>query len=87
MNKNEVKEKKKGFGGYFLKCLGVMFLIAFLAFLIPSFIRMFWVFFTKDAEKSSSLLHNIQIFVPMITIYSVVPVSLIYAAIKTNNNK
>ena len=83
----EQKEvKQKGFGSYFGKCFGIMFLIAVAAFVLP-FIISFIIRINDGNTEKTSLLYIIRIYVPLICIVGSVPVSLIYAAVKSSKKE
>ena len=77
-----MEKKQKGFGSYFGKCFGIMLLIAFLVFIIFPIIKIFFNA-TGNDMSNSNVISTIQFYVPMIIIIASVPVSLIYAAIKS----
>lgn len=82
-------KEKKGFGSYFGRCFGIMFLVAILSFILPFIFKLVFSFVSKTTESSNStdvlnFLNVFQIYLPIIAISASVPVSLIYAAIKTS---
>lgn len=77
-----MEKNKKSFGGCFFKCLGIMMLIAFLSFLLPNLLKVFLAI-GENSSNNLALLSTIQMFIPIILIIASVPVSLIYAAIKS----
>ena len=81
-----MKQNNKSFGKCFFKCFGIMFLIAFLTYLLPNLLKVFTALSadTNDGSSLEKILDVVRNYLPLICIIASVPVSLIYAAIKTS---
>ena len=79
-----MEKKQKGFGSYFGKCFGIMFLIGFLIYMVIPIIKSFApILHFEISSTVSSIFSVMQFSIPMILVIASVPVSLIYAAVKS----